>query len=103
MLNELGFDNKEVELWNEPIEIPLGVFMALFVIREVVLSGLHFQDIEEYPEIAYECKKGQISKYLKKFNLLILEDLNLELVPLIYPIQIIYQCIDFKSFKIQIK
>ncbi|CAB4473571.1 unnamed protein product [Rhizophagus irregularis] len=58
MLREFGFDNKEVELWSEPIEIPLGVSMTPFVIREVILSGLHFQDIEEYPEISYECKKG---------------------------------------------
>ncbi|GBB96905.1 hypothetical protein RclHR1_02870003 [Rhizophagus clarus] len=66
MLNEFGFDSEEVKLWNEPIKIPLGVSMSPFVIREVILSGLHFQDIEEYPEIAYECKKGQIPKWVSQ-------------------------------------
>ncbi|CAB4428303.1 unnamed protein product [Rhizophagus irregularis] len=66
MLREFGFDNKEVELWSEPIEIPLGVSMTPFVIREVILSGLHFQDIEEYPEISYECKKGRIPKWVSQ-------------------------------------
>jgi hypothetical protein len=66
MLNEFGFENKEVELWNKPIEIPLGVSMTPFVIREAILSGLHFQDIEKYPEIEYECKKGHIPKWVSQ-------------------------------------
>jgi hypothetical protein len=106
MLHEFGFDNKEVELWSEPIEIPLGVSMMPFVIREVILSGLHFQDIEEYPEISYECKKGGflLNGYLKKFNLLILEELYLERELLLDPIQTMYQYINFKSLqKIRIK
>ncbi|CAB5370818.1 unnamed protein product [Rhizophagus irregularis] len=53
-------------MWSEPIEIPLGVSMTPFVIHEVILSGLHFQDIEEYPEISYECKKGWIPKWVSQ-------------------------------------
>ncbi|PKB93482.1 hypothetical protein RhiirA5_441175 [Rhizophagus irregularis] len=98
MLCEFGFDNKEVELWSEPIEIPLGVSMTPFVIHEVILSGLHFQDIEEYPEISYECKKEQIPKwYLKRFNLLILKELYLEQELLLDPIQTIYQIVLISS------
>jgi hypothetical protein len=66
MLNEFCFENKEVKKWNEPIEIPLGISMTPFVIREAILSGLHFQDIEDYPEIEYECKKGHIPKWVSQ-------------------------------------
>ncbi|CAB5395000.1 unnamed protein product [Rhizophagus irregularis] len=83
MLCEFGFDNKEVELWSEPIEIPLGVSMTPFVIHEVILSGLHFQDIEEYPEISYECKKEQIPKwYLKR--IVLISSVNNEFGPGLY-------------------
>ena len=37
LLSKLGFDRYEIRLWKDQIEIPIGVSMELFVIREVIM------------------------------------------------------------------
>jgi hypothetical protein len=67
LLSKLGFDHDEIRLWKDQIEIPIGVSMEHFVIREVILRGLYFQHLDQYPGLGFECKKvGQIPSWVKE-------------------------------------
>ncbi|CAB4382610.1 unnamed protein product [Rhizophagus irregularis] len=64
LLSKFSFDYYEIRLWKDQIEIPIGVSMEPFVIREVILHGLYFQHLKLYPE--FECKKGQIPSWVNE-------------------------------------
>jgi hypothetical protein len=66
LLSKLSFDHYEIRLWKDQIEIPIGVSMESFVIREVILRGLYFQHLNQYPELGFECKKGQIPSWVNE-------------------------------------
>ncbi|CAB4490496.1 unnamed protein product [Rhizophagus irregularis] len=64
LLSKFSFDYYEIRLWKDQIEIPIGVSMEPFVIREVILYGLYFQHLKLYLE--FECKKGQIPSWVNE-------------------------------------
>ncbi|CAB5395175.1 unnamed protein product [Rhizophagus irregularis] len=51
ILNECGFDSKDVVSWEEPIEVPIGVNTNIFIAREAIINGLNPLETFPYSEL----------------------------------------------------